>query len=325
MGADVRLAMRGLSVGFAMNHGTVRAVHEVDLDVRKGEVVALVGESGSGKSTLMLAVMGLLAPNAHVTGSAILGGDELIGASPSVLRGVRGARLSMVFQDPMTSLNPVLSVGRQLMEAVRVHSDVTKVEARKRAVELLDAVAIPRAADRLEMFPHEFSGGMRQRVMIAMAIAHEPEVLIADEPTTALDVTIQAQILDVLDRLRRERQLAIVLVTHDLGIVAGLADHVCVMYAGAVIERGDVRSVFYESNHPYTTGLLACSPRIDGRGELVPIPGAPPAPSESGAGCAFAPRCSLADDRCRAEAPRLVLAGTTHAACHHVPSKEVRR
>ena len=317
-GTEPVLRISGLTVDFAVSAGTLHAVRGVDLDVRRGEVVAVVGESGSGKSTVMLAVMGLLAPNATVRGSAVFDGTELVGASASTLRSLRGGRIAMVFQDPMTSLNPVFAVGRQLVEAIRVHRRVSVADARRRATELLELVAIPRAVDRLDVYPHELSGGMRQRVMIAMAMANDPDVLIADEPTTALDVTIQAQVLEVLDQLRVERDLAIVLVTHDLGVVAGLADSVHVMYAGSLVEHGPVRDVFHQPSHPYTRGLLACSPRLDGVGDLEPIPGNPPVLTEPATGCAFAPRCAHAIDRCTTEVPKLMLAAGTRAACHLV-------
>ena len=314
--AQPMLSLRNLTVDFAVGGRKVHAVRGVDLDVRRGEIVAVVGESGSGKSTVMLAVMGLLAANASVSGQALLDGTDLLGISPSALRSVRGSRVAMIFQDPMTSLNPVLTVGRQLSEAVLVHRSMSKSAAADHARELLELVAIPHARERLRSYPHELSGGMRQRVMIAMAMANDPEVLIADEPTTALDVTIQAQILEVLDRLRRERDLAIVLVTHDLGVVAGVADSVHVMYAGNLVEQGEVRNVFYHPAHPYTRGLLACSPRLDhDSADLAPIPGSPPVLTDLPTGCAFAPRCSLATDRCLTEVPTLRDLGTTRAAC----------
>lgn len=310
------LSLRGLTVDFTVGDREVHAVRGVDLDVRRGEMVAVVGESGSGKSTVMLAVMGLLAANAKVSGEALLDGTDLLRIAPSALRSIRGSRVAMIFQDPMTSLNPVLTVGRQLSEAILVHRPMSKSAATDIAHDLLEMVAIPHARSRLRHYPHELSGGMRQRVMIAMAMANEPEVLIADEPTTALDVTIQAQVLEVLDHLRHERNLAIVLVTHDLGVVAGVADSVHVMYAGSLVEQGEVRNVFYHPAHPYTQGLLACSPRLDrDTADLIPIPGSPPVLTELPAGCAFAPRCSQAIDRCRTEVPLLRNLGTTRAAC----------
>lgn len=310
------LSLRDLTVDFTVGARTVHAVRGVNLDVHRGEVVAIVGESGSGKSTVMLAVMGLLAANGTVGGQALLDGTDLLQLSPAALRAVRGRRVAMIFQDPMTSLNPVVSVGKQLAEAVLVHQQLSKKAAFARAKELLELVAIPHAAERLKNYPHELSGGMRQRVMIAMAMANDPDVLIADEPTTALDVTIQAQVLEVLDRLRRELDLAVVLVTHDLGVVAGVADSVHVMYAGNLVEEGDVRNVFYQPSHPYTRGLLSCSPRMDQVGEtLDPIPGSPPVLTDLPPGCAFAPRCQLAVDRCHTEQPTLVDLGPTRAAC----------
>jgi peptide/nickel transport system ATP-binding protein len=318
MNADAQpvLALRDLTVDFTVGDRVVHAVRGVNLEVRRGEVVAVVGESGSGKSTVMLAVMGLLAANATVRGQALLDGTDLLGIEPAALRDIRGRRVAMIFQDPMTSLNPVVTVGRQLAEAILVHRPMSKSAATARARELLELVAIPHAEERLRNYPHELSGGMRQRVMIAMAMANDPDVLIADEPTTALDVTIQAQILEVLDRLRRERNLAIVLVTHDLGVVAGVADSVHVMYAGNLVEEGDVRNIFYHPAHPYTRGLLACSPRLDhDSDDLVPIPGSPPVLTDLPAGCAFAPRCSLVTERCHTEVPVLRDLGTTRAAC----------
>jgi peptide/nickel transport system ATP-binding protein len=316
--SDALLDIEGLTVGFRTRAGTVAAVRGVDLTVRSDEVVGIVGESGSGKSAAMLAVMGLLAGTAAVSGSVRFDGDELIGAPPARLRALRGGRVAMVFQDPMTSLNPVLTVGHQIMEAIVAHErTISKKEARRRALDLLDLVTIPEARRRLDAYPHEFSGGMRQRVMIAMAMANQPELLIADEPTTALDVTIQAQILDVLAAIRAERHLAIVLITHDLGVVAGLADSVHVMYAGRVVERGPVTEIFYRPQHPYTQRLLGCLPRLDRRrGDLVPIGGAPPSLLDLPPGCSFRPRCPLAIEQCAHDDPALHPVEGTEAACH---------
>jgi peptide/nickel transport system ATP-binding protein len=316
--SDALLDIEGLTVGFRTRAGTVAAVRGVDLTVRSDEVVGIVGESGSGKSAAMLAVMGLLAGTAAVSGSVRFDGDELIGAPPARLRALRGGRVAMVFQDPMTSLNPVLTVGHQIMEAIVAHErTISKKEARRRALDLLDLVTIPEARRRLDAYPHEFSGGMRQRVMIAMAMANQPELLIADEPTTALDVTIQAQILDVLAAIRAERHLAIVLITHDLGVVAGLADSVHVMYAGRVVERGPVTEIFYRPQHPYTQRLLGCLPRLDRRrGDLVPIGGAPPSLLDLPPGCSFRPRCPLAIEQCAHDDPALHAVEGTEAACH---------
>jgi peptide/nickel transport system ATP-binding protein len=314
------LAIRDLHVSFGGPGGTrLEAVRGVDLDVAPGELVAVVGESGSGKSVTMLAVLGLLGPNAMATGSVRFDGQELLGAPPSQLRRVRGLRIGTIFQDPLTSLNPAHTIGDQLSEAVLAHDPRARKRAKHRAGDLLELVSIPDINRRLRSYPHELSGGMRQRVMIAMALANDPELLIADEPTTALDVTIQAQILEVLSAVQRDRDLAVVLVTHDLGVVAGLAQRVNVMYAGRVVEQGDAVGVFHRQNHPYTRGLLACLPRLDRRDDLEPIGGAPPSLERMPGGCAFHPRCPLAIDRCRTELPALRVFASTAAACHVAP------
>ena len=314
------LEVRGLDVRFHVTGGSVHAVRGLDLSVRRGEVAAVVGESGSGKSATMLAALGLLDPNATVHGSVRFDGIELIAAPGSVLRGVRGGRIGMIFQDPMTSLNPVLTIGRQIAEAVITHRKVSPKQAEAKAVELLEMVTLPDAKNRVRAFPHELSGGMRQRVMIAMALANEPDILIADEPTTALDVTIQAQILQVLRDLQVARGLTIVLITHDLGVVAGLADTVHVMYAGNVVESGPVVDIFHRSNHPYTAGLLASLPRLDRpERELVPIGGVPPSLRSDPAGCAFAPRCPYAVDACAVQVPKLQPVGALMVACDVLP------
>ena len=284
-----------------------------------GELVAVVGESGSGKSVTMLAVLGLLGPNAKVTGSVRFDGQELLGAPAGVLRRIRGLRIGTIFQDPLTSLNPAHNIGDQLAEAVLAHDPRARKRAKQRAGDLLELVSIPDVNRRLRAYPHELSGGMRQRVMIAMALANDPELLIADEPTTALDVTIQAQILDVLSDVQRDRDLAVVLVTHDLGVVAGLAQRVNVMYAGRVVESGESVGVFHRQNHPYTRGLLACLPRLDRRHDLEPIGGSPPSLDQLPSGCAFHPRCALAVERCRHELPELREFPSTAAACHLAP------
>jgi oligopeptide/dipeptide ABC transporter ATP-binding protein len=318
--AEPLLAIRDLHVSFTGTGGrTLPAVRGVDLDVQPGELVAVVGESGSGKSVTMLAVLGLLGPSASATGSVVFDGQELLGAPPAQLRRIRGRRIGTIFQDPLTSLNPAHTIGDQLAEAVLAHDPRARKRARTRAGDLLELVWIPDVNRRLRSYPHELSGGMRQRVMIAMALANEPELLIADEPTTALDVTIQAQILDVLAEVQRSRQLAVVLVTHDLGVVAGLAQRVNVMYAGRVVERGDAVGVFHHQNHPYTRGLLACLPRLDRRHDLQPIGGAPPSLDRLPSGCAFHPRCTMAVERCRAELPELREFPSTAAACHVAP------
>jgi peptide/nickel transport system ATP-binding protein/oligopeptide transport system ATP-binding protein len=300
--SEALLSVRDLRVGFATEGGRLQAVGGVSFDLAAGEVLAIVGESGSGKSVTAQTILGLTrSPNARIEGSVRLGDRELIEASEAELQEVRGAEVAMVFQDPMTSLNPVYRVGDQIVEAIRAHrDDVGKDEARQRVVELLDSVGIPDAARRARDYPHEFSGGMRQRAMIAMALAMAPEVLIADEPTTALDVTIQAQILRLLERLNRERGLATILITHDLGVVAEVADRVLVMYAGRVVEEGTLDQIFYDPQHPYTWGLLGSLTRIDRpRPHRLPqIGGAPPSLLELPKGCAFQPRCPHAFDRC---------------------------
>ncbi len=306
--SEALLSVRDLRVGFATEGGRLQAVGGVSFDLAAGEVLAIVGESGSGKSVTAQTILGLTrSPNARIEGSVRLGGRELIEASDRELQAVRGAEVAMVFQDPMTSLNPVYRVGDQIVEAIRAHrEEVSKDEARQRAVELLASVGIPDAPKRARDYPHEFSGGMRQRAMIAMALALEPELLIADEPTTALDVTIQAQILALLERLNRERGLATILITHDLGVVAEVADRVLVMYAGQVVEEGTLDQIFYDPQHPYTWGLLGSLTRIDRPrpSRLPQISGAPPSLLDLPPGCAFQPRCPHAFDRC-AEPPDL--------------------
>jgi oligopeptide/dipeptide ABC transporter ATP-binding protein len=312
------LQARDLAVTFPGPGGLrLHAVRGVDLDVNDGEVLGVVGESGSGKSVTMLGILGLLPKSAVVTGSARLRGEELLGMAPKALQAIRGARIGMIFQDPLTALNPVLPVGEQIVEAIRIHRDISRKAAMARAVDLLDLVSIPQPRERVRQYPHEFSGGMRQRVMIAIAVANEPELLIADEPTTALDVTIQAQILELLEGLRAKLRIGLILITHNLGVVAGMADAVAVMYAGRIVERGDVNAVFDEPRHPYTRGLLAALPKLDAGGApLVGIEGRPPSLRDRPPGCAFQPRCALAEARCRVEPPALRFVGSTWCACH---------
>ena len=314
------LEIRQLDVRFHVTGGSVHAVRGLDLTVQRGEIAAVVGESGSGKSATMLATLGLLDPNATVSGSARFEGLELLGASEAALRSIRGGRIGMIFQDPMTSLNPVLTVGRQVAEAVITHQKVSPKQAESKAVELLEMVAMPNAKDRSKAYPHELSGGMRQRVMIAIALANEPDILIADEPTTALDVTIQAQILKVLRDLQKQRELTIVLITHDLGVVAGLADSVHVMYAGRAVETGPVVEIFHRPNHPYTAGLLGSLPRLDRPDrELVPIGGIPPTLRTDPPGCSFAPRCRYAVLRCETHEPDMRSVNQLVVACDVLP------
>lgn len=317
------LSVRDLKVSFKTLLGTVQAVRGVSLDVEPGEVLGVVGESGSGKSVSFLAIMGLLGRSAVIEGSATVGGVELVGASPRAMRKVRGSEMAMIFQDPLSALNPVHRVGAQVAEMLLAHQDgMTHAQAKVRAVELLDIVGIPQPDQRARQYAHEFSGGMRQRVMIAMAIANNPKVLIADEPTTALDVTVQAQILEVIDRIRKEMGTAVVLITHDLGVVARMADRVQVMYAGRVVERGDVHSIFQQPDHPYTRGLLHSLPGL-GRERLTPIPGAPPNMLQPPSGCAFRARCVHATDVCAGDIPDLVQLRRTETACVRASELEV--
>jgi len=295
------LTVRDLQVSFRTDDGVVRAVDGVSFEVNPGEVVAVVGESGSGKSVTAQTLIGLTrAPNSKITGSVMFGGTDLIELPEDQFRSVRGEHIAMVFQDPMTSLNPVYRVGDQIAEMIRAHRDVSKAEALTRAVELLQSVGIPNPERRVRDYPHEFSGGMRQRVMIAMALALDPEVLIADEPTTALDVTIQAQILRLLENLNRDRNLSVVLITHDLGVVAEMADRVVVMYGGQIVEDATLDEIFYNPQHPYTWGLLGSIARLDEpRPErLTQIAGQPPSLLNPPTGCRFAARCKYAFDKC---------------------------
>jgi peptide/nickel transport system ATP-binding protein len=312
------LEVRDLTVSFPSEAGPVRAVRGVSFKVVAGEVLGIVGESGSGKSVSALATMGLLPPQARVSGSIRFRGDELLGRTDAELATVRGKRIAMVFQDPLSALTPIFTVGDQVAEALLIHGKGTidKRQAARRAVELLDVVGIPRAAERARAFPHEFSGGMRQRVVIAMAIANNPDLIIADEPTTALDVTVQAQVLDVLRTARELTGAGLILITHDLGVVAGVADRVQVMYAGRVVETAPVDEIFARPRMPYTLGLLGSIPRLDGdrHHPLVPIEGQPPSMVDLDPGCPFVPRCPLAEDRCRQDEPALTGVGNGHAA-----------
>jgi peptide/nickel transport system ATP-binding protein len=312
------LDIRGLSVTIPTRDGPRSAVANIDFSVNKGEVVGLVGESGSGKSISMLAAMGLLPRSFQVSGSILLDGQEVVGAPERRLRALRGGRVAMVFQDSMTALNPVQTIGAQIVEMLHLHNPpLGRKDLRERALHLIDSVAIPDPARRFDQYPHEFSGGMRQRVVIAIAIANDPDLLIADEPTTALDVTIQAQIMEIFTRLREDRGMAIVLITHDLGLVAGLADRMSVLYAGRVAEHGPAEPLFATPRHPYTAALLAAVPSVDDMTEqLHAIPGAPPSLSEHRTGCPFAPRCEFAQPICRAYEPSLTRIGESVVACH---------
>jgi peptide/nickel transport system ATP-binding protein len=306
-GHDVVLDVRDLSVTFSSEDGPLDAVRGVTYQVRRGEALGIVGESGSGKSVTSMAIMGLLPRTARVTGSARVLDQEVIGLGDAAISRIRGEKIAMIFQDPLTSLNPVYTIGYQIAEAVLTHRDVTKKQARERAVELLDKVGIPNPERRVDQYPHELSGGMRQRVVIAIAMANDPDVIIADEPTTALDVTVQAQVLEALEAARRETGAALVLITHDLGVVAGHVDRVAVMYAGRLVETGTVEDVFYRPRMPYALGLLGSVPRLDGgrHERLTPILGTPPSLLNLPRGCAFAPRCPMAQDICQEEVPAL--------------------
>ena len=319
------LRVQDLSVQFKTNDGLVYAVNNLNFELGRGQTLGIVGESGSGKSQTVLAMMGLLARNGTASGQVLHHGRNLLALSPSELNAVRGDRIAMIFQDPMTSLNPYLSVERQMTEVLELHRGMNRRQARVRAIELLDAVKIPDAKRRIDFYPHEFSGGMRQRVMIAMALLCEPEVLIADEPTTALDATVQAQITVLLRELQRDFGTAIVLITHDLGVVAGLCDDVMVMYGGRVMEHASADDIFHRPSHPYTRGLLAALPRLDTTADaLVSIPGNPPNMNALPPGCPFSPRCRYAIDACLATMPPLVRRDPGEIAlraCHRAPAE----
>jgi len=314
------LEVRNLKTQFFTQDGVVHAVNGISYYVNAGETVAIVGESGSGKSVGVMSLIRLIPqpPGKIVDGEVIFDGQDLLKLSEDELRDIRGNRIAMIFQDPMTSLNPVLTIGRQITEALELHLNMNKEQARKRAVQLLEMVGIPGADSRLDDYPHQFSGGMRQRVMIAMGLSCDPQLLIADEPTTALDVTIQAQIVDLTRRLQDELGMAIIWITHDLGVVAGMADRVIVMYSGFIVEEGNVNDLYCKPRHPYTLGLLRSIPRLDlGRQKrLVPIDGLPPDLLEPPTHCPFAPRCSFVEDKCWQENPPLVEVTPGHkAAC----------
>ncbi len=318
--AEPLLSVTDLEVEFATEDGIAHAVNGVTFSVGRGETLAIVGESGSGKSVSALSIMGLIEKPGRITGGDLrFDGTSLGALSEREYRKLRGGDLAMIFQDPLSSLNPAFRVGAQIAEALLIHSYEKKDAARRQAAALLDQVGIPHAGDRARDYPHQFSGGMRQRAMIAMAIANKPKLLIADEPTTALDVTIQAQVLEVLRAAQRETDAAMLLITHDLGVVAGMADRVVVMYAGRIVEEGTLDEVFYDPRHPYTRGLLDSLPRLDfdSREPLRTIPGTPPSVIDLPSGCALAPRCPYVQDRCRAERPVLepVSSGGQRSAC----------
>ncbi len=330
-GSDHLLDVRNLHTYFAGTEGVVRAVDDVSFHLDTGEALGIVGESGSGKSVTALSLLRLFGPFTEVQsrGQAFFDGRDLLAMSERELRNVRGGEIGMVFQDPLTSLNPVMPVGDQVAEAVRRHSSANRASARQRAIELLDLVGIPAPAARYRELPHHFSGGMRQRVMIAIAVAGRPKLLIADEPTTALDVTVQAQVLLLLDELRRDLGMALLLISHDFGVIASTCDRVQVMYAGRVVEQSSLEHLLTRGNHPYTEGLLKLVPRFDddlaSSGRLEPIPGQPPRLLEALDGCAFAPRCSYVHDRCHRDRPRMAPLGPDHASACWLASERASR
>jgi peptide/nickel transport system ATP-binding protein len=318
------LHVKDLHVHFPTDDGLVKAVDGLDFTLARGQTIGIVGESGSGKSVASLAILGLhRRSKARLSGQILLDGEDLLAVSDERIRSLRGNQMAMVFQDPLSALHPYYTIGNQIVEAYRIHNSVSKDVARKRAIEMLDRVGIPNPSQRVDQYPHEFSGGMRQRAMIAMALVNDPKLLIADEPTTALDVTIQAQILDLMKDLQKEFGSAIIIITHDLGVVANVADDIIVMYGGRCVEKGSVDEVFYSPQHPYTWGLLASMPRLDKErsDRLDPIPGNPPSLINLPSGCAFNPRCAhrseVKGDLCRTEAPELLEARPGQSArCH---------
>ena len=316
--AEPLLSVRDLIVEFPTRRGTLRALDRVSFDIAEGEVLGMVGESGAGKSITGTAIIGLIEPPGRIAGGEIwLRGERIDNLRPDKLRRIRGKRIGMVFQDPLTSLNPLYTVADQLIETIRTHLPIGEREARKRAIALLDRVGIPAAARRIDDYPHHFSGGMRQRVVIALALCAEPELVIADEPTTALDVSVQAQIIDVLKEICAERGASVMLITHDMGVIAETADRVAVLYAGRMAEIGPVRDVIQRAEHPYTAGLMGSIPTLTQTSDrLVQIPGSMPRLNAIPQGCAFNPRCPRVFDRCHKEQPALIDRGTgRHVAC----------
>jgi peptide/nickel transport system ATP-binding protein len=326
--AEPLLDVKDLRVHFPTEDGIVKAVDGISFTIQPGETLGVVGESGSGKSVSFLTIMGLVTSNqATITGQVLYRGQDMLSMPIDELRTIRGASMSMIFQDPMTSLHPFYKVGDQISEAIRAHQPVSKKDGFEQAVEMLGRVGIPRPEERARQFPHEFSGGMRQRAMIAMALSLNPDLLIADEPTTALDVTVQAQILDLIDRLKEEFNAAVAIITHDLGVVAEHCDNIQVMYAGKIVETGDRNDIYYSSHHPYTWGLLRSIPRLDTPVDerLVPIKGLPPSLINVPEGCAFNPRCPYVMDVCKTDVPPLIPSDGHHASACHLTLKDKER
>jgi len=326
--ADPLLEVKDLKVHFNTDDGVVKAVDGVTFSVQPGEALGIVGESGSGKSVSSLTVMGLItSKQAQISGEVLFQGVDLLKLPSDEMRNIRGERISMIFQDPMTSLHPFYKVGDQIAEAIRNHQDVSRKAAHQQAVDMLGKVNIPRPEERADQYPHEFSGGMRQRAMIAMALALNPDLLIADEPTTALDVTVQAQILDLIDRLKEEFNAAVIIITHDLGVVAEHCDNIQVMYAGKAVEFGNTDDIYYRPLHPYTWGLLGSIPRLDAeeKEDLHPIRGLPPSLINVPSGCSFHPRCPYVFDLCKTDVPALLPVDGHHAAACHLSLEEKQR
>ena len=319
------LSVRGLTVEFPTRHGTLTALDDISFDIAPGEVLGMVGESGAGKSITGSAIIGLIEPPGHIAkGEILLQGKRIDNLSPAEMRKVRGRRVGMIFQDPLTSLNPLYRISDQLIETIRTHLPLSEAEARKRAISLLDDVGIPAASRRIDDYPHQFSGGMRQRVVIALALAAGPDLVIADEPTTALDVSVQAQIIDVMKKLCAENNAAIMLITHDMGVIAETADRVVVMYAGRIAEIGPVQDVIRDAKHPYTQGLMGSIPSLTTElDRLVQIPGSMPRLSAIPPGCPFNPRCPKVFDRCYVERPDPIPSGTRNVACWLYDKNEV--
>ncbi len=323
--SETLLTVKDLSVQFKTPDGFVTAVNELNFSLKVGETLGIVGESGSGKSQTAFALMGLLAKNGSTSGSALLNGQELLGLKEKELNRLRAEEIAMIFQDPMTSLNPYMKVGEQLMEVLKYHKGLSKTEAFNESVRMLDAVKMPESRKRMGMYPHEFSGGMRQRVMIAMALLCKPKLLIADEPTTALDVTVQAQIMGLLNELKQEFNTAIIMITHDLGVVASVCDKVLVMYAGRTMEYGTVQDIFYRPTHPYTLGLLEAIPSLDdAKEELHTIPGNPPNLLHLPKGCPFVPRCEFSVETCLSKPPSLDSFGEHQLRACYRKAEELR-